>query len=62
MVSPTDASIPTKLCVSYVLYADDAQVCGNFTLSDLNEGIAIMQRDAQAVFILDNRKRTCAQR
>ena len=40
-----------------MLYADDAQVYGLFNLSEINEGIANMQRNAQAVFdcATDNR-------
>ena len=33
-----------------MLYVDDAQVYGHFTLTEINEGIAIMQQNAQAVF------------
>ena len=33
-----------------MLYADDAQVYGHFNLSEINEGIAAMQQNAQAVF------------
>ena len=36
--------------VSYMLNADDAQVYGHFTLSEINEGIEIMQQNAQDVF------------
>ena len=36
--------------VSYMLYANGAQVYGHFTLSEINEDIAIMQHNAQAVF------------
>ena len=41
------------------LYADDAQVYGHFNLSEINEGVAIMQQNAQAV--LGNRQWTRAQ-
>ena len=36
--------------ISYILYADDAQVYGHFTLSEMNEGIAIMQQNTESVF------------
>ena len=36
--------------ISYMLHADDAQVYGRFTPSEINESIAIMQHNAQAVF------------
>ena len=38
--------------VIYMLYADDAQVYGHFNLSEINECIATMHENAQAVFDL----------
>ena len=44
-------NLPTILPgVLYMLYADDAQVYGHFTLSEINEDIELMQHNAQAVF------------
>ena len=33
-----------------MLYADDAQVYGHFSLDEINEGIALTQQNSQAVF------------
>ena len=32
-----------------MLYADDAQVYGHFSLTEINDGITLMQQNAQAV-------------
>ena len=39
--------------VSYMLYADDAQVYGHFNLSEINQGIEIMQQNAQSMDSMD---------
>ena len=33
-----------------MLYADNAQIYGHFSLAEINEGIALMHQNAQAVF------------
>ena len=44
------SDLPSVLqSVLYMFYADDAQVHGHFSLTEINDGIALMRQNAQAV-------------